>query len=110
MFCEEHVRLPDVQVDRVPAGEDHRVGVNREGRRGDNRRVARPHQGQAHVAETFLRADRRDDFGRPGSSWTPYRFQYRLATFDAEVLDPVGDGVAVVLGVEEASASLSWMI
>ena len=30
-------------------------------RRGDQRRVARPQQGQAHVAEPFLRADRGDD-------------------------------------------------
>ena len=52
----------DFQQNRIGGRHRHGVQMGRIGRRRHNRRVARPHQRQAHVAEALFRAEAGDHF------------------------------------------------
>ena len=102
---EERLRVADVERDHVGRGQGDGVDVDREARRRDQRRVARPEQGQAHVAEPLLRADRGDDLvvGVEAHAEPLLVLRGDLA---AEVVDARRDAVAVVLRVARRLAEL----
>ena len=91
--------------DDVGAGQGHGVDVDREGRVGDDGRIARAQHRQAQVAEAFLGADGGEDFGVRVELDALFA-GVLLGHLAAEVLDPVGGAVAVVARVAGGLAEL----
>ena len=102
---QKRVRLANVERDHVGRSQRNRVDMDRETGRGDERGVAGAEQGQAHVAEPFLRPDRGNDLvvgvevdAEPGL--------VPLRDLLAQVVDPGGDAVPVVTRVVGGLAEL----
>ncbi len=97
--------VADVQRDHVGRRQRDGMDMDRKARRGDQRRVAGPQQGQAHVAESLLRADRGDDLliGVEGDAEPRLVAAGDLA---AQVVDAGRGAVAVVPRVAGGLAEL----
>jgi len=106
----EEVPFPAREGDRadVRPGDDHRKGVNRVGRAGDESDVPGTHRGQHEVGQPLFRSDRGD------------RLRFRVELHAVFPLVPVADGQSQLripreseylwfLGLRTASTSLSTM-
>ena len=98
---EELRRITHIKGDHVARRQHHRVSVNRKRRCGDDRRVARPHQREAHVAERLFRPEARDDF------IVAVQLHAVLAVVPfgdlfAQAGDAVGDRIPVVLRLQQS--------
>ena len=97
---QERLGLADVERDHVARGEHHRVDVDRKRRRRHDGRVARAHQGQAHVAETLFRAEAGDHLAI-GSQADAVLLPIAGRDFLAQILDAVGNRIAVIARIGE---------
>ncbi len=92
---EKLLRVPAVQFNHISRCQHDGIHVNRKRRRGDNRRIARSHQRQAHMAEAFLRTKAGDYLAvgfKPDAIPLPVPF----GDFLPQVADSAGHGIAMV--------------